>query len=474
MSDIVETAPLTPDVGFLPSQPPRSARWIDGCREHWRPESSAVPGPQIGHNFTDAQRLCRTTRTPKYAHCFGNALSDRYLVLEPTLGRNIVALDDIKSWYALGVRDGRPRSRVDCPRAALLGCAARPAPPPRRRPLTCASRGRAVDGLLLAIGVPSYPSELASLRRNASRATWMAETAPQRQAAPVLACFVLSSMYDPATQRALEDEAARYGDMVFVDAPETSEIIRSGMKHSPGKKGRGLPTFKQFAFFEHAVRHWAGVAFVGKIDDDSLVNVRQLVPLLAPLRCRRRVFVGSMQWTAWVPQDWETGIRGSPCAQGSGLYDSLLTFDHERWRCDERGAVLPFPYGFGMGYIFSADLLRWVARDPGVRRWVEDARGPTREALQWQHYEDTTTGYWLSHAPMRVTYVSIARWSHDSGCHADGAKRRDEGHMSRPPSSASMLVHGLKRGGFEYAWKSAAGGVAYDHEECRRAAVEFS
>ena len=33
-------------------------------------------------------------------------------------------------------------------------------------------------------------------------------------------------------------------------------------------------------------------------------------------------------------------------------------------------------------------------------------------------------------------------------------------------------VGGL-RGGFEYAWKSAAGGAAYDHEECRRAAVEF-
>ena len=59
-ADLVETAPLTPDVGFLPSQPPRSARWLDGCREHWRPELSAVPGPQIGHNFTDAQRLCRT------------------------------------------------------------------------------------------------------------------------------------------------------------------------------------------------------------------------------------------------------------------------------------------------------------------------------------------------------------------------------------------------------------------------------
>ena len=51
----------------------------------------------------------------------------------------------------------------------------------------------------------------------------MAETAPQRQEGPVLAYFVLSSM-SPATQRALEDEAAR-GDMVFVDAPETSELI---------------------------------------------------------------------------------------------------------------------------------------------------------------------------------------------------------------------------------------------------------
>ena len=46
--------------------------------------------------------------------------------------------------------------------------------------------------------------------------------------------------------------------------------------------------------------------------------------------------------------------------------------------------------------------------------------------------------------------------------------------MSRPASGASMLVHGLKHGGFDFAWRSATGGVAYDHEACKRAAVEFS
>ena len=54
------------------------------------------------------------------------------------------------------------------------------------------------------------------------------------------------------------------------------------------------------------------------------------------------------------------------CLQGAGLYDSLLTFGNARGlpgragympSCDALGAVLPFPYAYGMGYIFSRQLV---------------------------------------------------------------------------------------------------------------------
>ena len=195
----------------------------------------------------------------------------------------------------------------------------------------------------------------------------------------------------------------------------------------------------------------------------SLVNLRLLVPLLASLSCHPRLFIGSMQWTAWIPQDHARGIRGTPCAEGAGLYDSLLGYG--RLGCASQGAVLPFPYAFGMGYIFSGELLRWVATAAVVREWVQGARGETREELQWQHYEDTTTGYWLAHSPDPITYLSLSRWAHDFQCSVD-PERRAWGAMSRPPSESSVLVHRLKTGGFRFAWDQVQPASSYDHAAC--------
>ena len=61
-------------------------------------------------------------------------------------------------------------------------------------------------------------------------------------------------------------EQAAHGDITLVDAPETHWLIKTPTKYSGYTKlGRGMPTFKQFAFFEHAARHWPGVKFVGKV-----------------------------------------------------------------------------------------------------------------------------------------------------------------------------------------------------------------
>ena len=81
--------------------------------------------------------------------------------------------------------------------------------------------------------------------------------------------------------------------------------------------------------------------------------------------------------------------------------------------CDGIGAPPPFPYAMGAGYIFSSALLKWAATDPSVVGWIEAARGPDREALQWQKFEDTSTGYWLTYSPQPVEYVDIGAWIHD-------------------------------------------------------------
>lgn len=69
--------------------------------------------------------------------------------------------------------------------------------------------------------------------------------------------------------------------MLFLDAPETPYIIRTPTRYSNfTKMGRGMPTFKQYAFFQHAAALFPRIPFVGKIDDDTAPNLRLLVPLL--------------------------------------------------------------------------------------------------------------------------------------------------------------------------------------------------
>ena len=136
--------------------------------------------------------------------------------------------------------------------------------------------------------------------------------------------------------------------------------------------------------------------------------------------------------------------------------------------CDTRGAVLPVPYAAGAGYIFSAPLLHWVATSEAISGWVRDARGESREALQWQKFEDTSTGYWLSYAPHSIHYIDIGQLVHDIDCHPEGRRLRDGDGTYRPPANTSMLVHNLKTpSAFGYAYEHmGATALPYDQNRC--------
>ena len=119
--------------------------------------------------------------------------------------------------------------------------------------------------------------------------------------------------------------------------------------------------------------------------------------------------------------------------------------------CVAFGAVPPFPYAAGAGYVLSARLNRWVGLSAQVGAWVREALGATRDELQWQKFEDTTTGYWLTHSPEPVEYVNIGYWHHDYLCGENGEVAATRGGIYRPPANYSILVHNLKRGGFRFA-----------------------
>jgi len=149
--------------------------------------------------------------------------------------------------------------------------------------LRCGSPIQALDSrLLLMIGLPTTARD--PRRRGAARTSWMAHPAYGQS---VCACFLLSAHAAEHDTTALISEHATHADLLMVDAPETSWLISKPTKYSNfTRAGRGMPTFKQYAFFQHAARSLPHVPYIGKIDDDTAPNLGPIVNLLAALRCR--------------------------------------------------------------------------------------------------------------------------------------------------------------------------------------------
>lgn len=335
---------------------------------------------------------------------------------------------------------------------------------------------------LLLVGVPSSPSPKGRKRRDAIRAAWMQD--PLVTTSMVAVCFLLSAETPQPNLAELERERAAHGDVLLVEAPETPWLIHNATRYSNGtRRGRGMPTFKQHRFFQYAAETWPRVPYVGKFDDDTAPNLRLLVPLLHRLRCSTNplLLIGGINWAGVVPRASAEGVRLDRCGFAWDMNGALANFG-QSWgtpgitkgsgkymeACDKRGAVLPIPYAAGAGYIFSSALLQWVGTSDAVSGWVAEARGASREALQWQKFEDTSTGYWLSYAPHTVHYVDVAPLVHDIDCHPEGSRLRDGDGTYRPPANSSLLVHNLKTpSAFAYAYKHMrSASVPYSQNEC--------
>lgn len=142
-----------------------------------------------------------------------------------------------------------------CPRGAT----------PRREPaskrLQCTSPPSLVNRhTTLLIGVPSSPSVKGRRRRDAIRGAWMRDPLVGRD---VVVCFILSSATPQPQLASLREEGEAHRDMLLVDAPETPWLITRPTAYSNfTKRGRGMPTFKQHRFFQHAAATWPRVPFV--------------------------------------------------------------------------------------------------------------------------------------------------------------------------------------------------------------------
>lgn len=439
--------------------------------------NASYPIPRIGVN-NDVATVIASCPSRRYHRCFASEVRRRFPVTQFVKRHRPYRCFEAMKKRATEY-ECRPHSPDEVPvakaskhSAPLSLCNAsspQSSPAPPNAKLKCGSDADAVQSrALLLIGVPSSPTAKGRQRRDAIRAAWMQDPLVGDA---VVVCFLLSSETPPPAISDLKAELAEHGDVLLVDAPETPWIIKQPTRYSNGtKRGRGMPTFKQHAFFQHAAARWPRIPYVGKFDDDTAPNLRLIVPLLRRLRCSGKalLFIGAINWAGVVPRAEPEGVRLDRCGFAWDMVGALSNFGTS-WgtrgvtrgpgkymeACDERGAVLPLPYAAGAGYVFSAALLRWVATSAAVTGWVAEARGADREALQWQKFEDTSTGYWLSYSPHTVHYVDVAPLVHDIYCHPEGERLRDGESTYRPPSNTSLLVHNLKT--------PSAFGYAYEH-----------
>ena len=418
-----------------------------------------APRPAFGDNAS-LEELCPSRQ---YHRCFGEALSARFRVLQPWTGSAVApAIGSIKKWFALGLYNGWPKLQLKCPSIFCNKTLEVPYPTtPRTASNQCNNSAvQSTAHLLMVVGIMSPASEAGYRRREATRGTW------GRRNSQVLACFVVSSLSDRIQK--LQEEARKDRDLLLFPVPDSAQLTPEHAKRAGYRRRRhGHCVFLNYAWFAHSAATWPLVPWIGKVDDDSFVNVPHMAAVLHSLSCHRFAFVGPMQWTSWLREVHAFGIRSLPCGiSGSGLLGALKHLSQPmttlynadpsvtRRGCDRLGAVPPFPFALGGGYFLSSALNRWIGNQSNViRMWVAEAIKAPAGSSQIVFFSDTTTGYWISHAPMRVTYVDIAPFSHDICCSlvCSGGRRQ--------PSPSSLLVHGLKRGGFKYTHQQTAMGL---------------
>ena len=263
--------------------------------------------------------------------------------------------------------------------------------------------------------------------------------------------------------------------MLLFNVTDTVQLTEEQARRSGfRRRHHGHCVFLNFAWFSHCANMWPGVPWIGKVDDDTFVNLPHIVGTLEQLGCHRHAFVGPMQWTSWLPEVRALGIRSLPCGISVGgllgalkkLSEPMVTLFNAdesitREGCDTLGATLPFPFALGGGYFLSSSLNHWVGKQSvAIRNWVSEAQRAPVGTPQVVFFSDTTTGYWVSRAPMPVTYIDIGPFSHDLCCPGQCSRGR------RLPTPSSFLVHGLKRGGFHFAHNLTAQASASQVSSC--------
>ena len=290
---------------------------------------------------------------------------------------------------------------------------------------------------LLVLGIVSNPRT--PHVRGWIRGTYLQRLPPPEEA---LLRFVFGRRgLTPADLKAVRAERREHRDVELIDASDFGE--RGGIFSCIDKL---------FEWFPHAVRTYPGAAFYGKVDDDTLLDVRRTLAVLRPVVGAQNAYLGYLQYDSFLPAKWKH------CGWAAGPVGAAHAFAHGG--CPRGGgAEGPFPFVVGALTVMGADLAGWMEASPYVKAFV--AAGRASQASRDAHwdcgYSDVTLGYVLSKSNLSLSVVSLRDALRDATYGAMNARRFVAAHHLRTKAQ------------FDAAQKDAdaQGAWAPDHKPCR-------
>jgi len=332
------------------------------------------------------------------------------------------------------------------------------------------------SALRLAVGIMSRPTN--TPQRLAVRDTWAATAGPT-----VLHCFLVGAVikrtprspWDPrrAEERAepdggpkgeilpnphavaLAQEHSRFGDVLV--------LANSAEIHAGGTSG-----LKTITWWQHVATKLPNVEWVGKCDDDTLINVPRLLSRLPSVdSASPRALFGTIKWGCYSDQrnKWEPSYKTWPCGR--------TAFARSQAPGEAANLSLTYegPYELALGWLFAMPrrLAVLLAKCKYANWFHERALHATHEPFLRKE-DDPLNGFWLykclreaGEGPVEPLRAMREGEAHNMACISPHG-------LYRRPSNQSIAVHFLKTvSAMRYVaavLRSAARGAPLHSREC--------
>lgn len=331
---------------------------------------------------------------------------------------------------------------------------------------------RVGPGVRLLLGVHSAPDGAGAARRDGVRATWLRWAEVGRS---VHACFVVGRDVPAGSVAALEAEAARHGDVVWLDG------TRDG-------RGPFVTIIKLYAWYRHVAAMLGqggggGVRHVAKVDDDTFVHVPVMLAELDAMRCVPKLYYGRFAYAGYNARTFlKCGYDESSRGGAYRRYGCWRASAPSGARKPHGAAHPPFPWTSGALMLTSAGLVRRLAASAAVGDFAR------RAALEHHTDEDVALGFWLSR--IHLAAGGGLRAAHAAAGTASGGAPAEriayvythlfnlgcfrKSWLYKPPRRDAVAVHFVKNaGGMAYVWRVLQGGAPPNATACRLATNDW-